>query len=53
MDTTLTPFTLRFHPATDAAKLNQHPKRTQPVRLPQGTADLVNRLLAARCGASR
>lgn len=24
-----------------------------PVRLPQATADLVNRMLAARCGAGR
>jgi len=28
-------------------------RRQQPVRLPQATADLVNRLLAARCGAAR
>lgn len=34
----------------NAAKTNQQPRRMQPVRLPQGTADLVNRLLAARCG---
>jgi hypothetical protein len=37
----------------DAAKTSQQPRRMQPVRLPQGTADLVNRLLAARCGAGR
>jgi hypothetical protein len=29
------------------------PRRTAPVRLPQATADLVNRMLAARCGAAR
>jgi hypothetical protein len=51
MDTTLTQFTLRFQPAANAARSNQQPRRTQPVRLPQATADLVNRLLAARCGS--
>jgi hypothetical protein len=29
------------------------PRRAAPVRLPQATADLVNRMLAARCGAGR
>ncbi len=36
--------------ATNAAKSNQQPRRTYPARLPQATAELVNRLLAARCG---
>ena len=33
------------------AKLAQ-PTRQQPARLPQATAELVNRLLAARCGGA-
>jgi hypothetical protein len=37
--------------AAGAAKVSQQPRRLQPVRLPQATAELVNRLLAARCGA--
>ena len=39
--------------AEDTAKASRQPRRMQPVRLPQATADLVNRLLAARCGTSR
>jgi hypothetical protein len=35
-----------------AAKPNQQPRRTQPVRLPQPTAELINRMLAARCGTN-
>jgi hypothetical protein len=34
-------------------KPNQQPRRTQPARLPQPTAELVNRLLAIRCGTGR
>lgn len=29
------------------------PRQAQTVRLPQSTAELVNRMLAARCGFSR
>jgi hypothetical protein len=47
MDSTSTRF------AAAAAKLNQQPRRAQPARLPQSTAELVNRMLAARCGTSR
>ena len=36
--------------AANAAKANQQARRAQPARLPQATAELVNRLLAARCG---
>ncbi len=36
-----------------AARPHPQPMRTQPVRLPQATADLVNRMLATRCGGVR
>ena len=36
--------------ASNAAKIIHQPRRAQPARLPQATAELVNRLLAARCG---
>jgi hypothetical protein len=48
METTTTRSELRSPPAQPAA-----PRRTGPVRLPQATADLVNRMLAVRCGAAR
>ena len=35
----------------DHVRSSRHPGRAQPARLPQTTADLVNRMLAARCGA--
>lgn len=38
--------------AADAARINQPSRRAQPVRLPQATAELVDRMLAARCGTS-
>jgi CHASE1-domain containing sensor protein len=38
--------------AADSAKLNRQSRRTQPVRLPQATAALVDRLLASRLAAS-
>jgi hypothetical protein len=37
--------------AASPAKTSQQPRRAQPARLPEATAELVNRLLAARCGA--
>ena len=46
MDTTSTRVELRSQPAKPG-----QPRRAPPARLPQTTADLVNRLLAARCGA--
>lgn len=42
--------TARF--AAAAAKPNQQLRRAQPARLPLATAELVNRMLAARCGTS-
>jgi len=48
MQSTTTRSELRPATAQPAA-----PRRTAPVRLPQSTADLVNRMLAARCGAVR
>lgn len=33
-----------------ALQPSQAPRRGHPVRLPQATADLVNRMLTARCG---
>jgi hypothetical protein len=46
---------MQFHKpqAADSAKLNPAPRRNQPVRLPQATADLVERMLTVRCGAAR
>jgi hypothetical protein len=52
MDTTLARFTLRFQPGAGAVKPNQQPRRAQPVRLPQATAELVDRMLTARCGSA-
>jgi hypothetical protein len=40
----------RLH--ADDARPARPPVRTQPVRLPQATAELIERLLAARCGTS-
>jgi hypothetical protein len=37
----------------DNTRTRRHAGHPQPARLPQTTADLVNRMLAARCGASR
>ena len=39
--------------ATDSLKSNGQARRTAPACLPPATADLVNRLLAARCGSGR
>jgi hypothetical protein len=39
--------------AAESARTSSQARHTQPVRLPVATAELVNRLLAARCGASR
>ena len=35
-----------------AAKPKLQPRHSQTVRLPQSTAELVNRMLAARCGGN-
>ncbi len=37
--------------AANTAKTSRPLKRAQPARLPQATAELVNRLIAARCGS--
>jgi hypothetical protein len=47
MDSTSTRF------AAAVAKPNQQPRRAQPARLPQTTAELGNWMLAARCGTGR
>jgi hypothetical protein len=48
MDTTIT----GKPQAANMTKASQPSRRPQPARLPQATAELVNRLLAARCGAA-
>lgn len=37
--------------AANAQKTSQPPRGGPPVRLPKATEDLVNRLLARRCGS--
>jgi hypothetical protein len=42
---------VKDHPqSAGAARAGRHPRKAAPVRLPQATAELVERLLTARCG---
>lgn len=49
----MAPAVLHTDKSHAVAKPKLQPRHSQTVRLPQSTAELVNRMLAARCSVNR